>query len=165
MEPVVVERKAMKFIGLAKNVTLAEAAEKGVKVSDVMKRREEITNCINQEEVFGLFTDPDDYNPETDEFEFFIGLEVSSNENIPQGMVYREVPANTYARFTYQGPVEKKGEQVHAYFYSTWLRENDCVPAGQYNIEIYNKNNVDVFSEGPVKETYEDIYFPIQKRS
>ena len=41
-----------------------------------------------KEEYFGFSTDPQNYNPEIDSFEFFIGNEVSSNEDIPEGMVF-----------------------------------------------------------------------------
>lgn len=162
MEPIIVKKPIMRFIGLAKNVRLGVAAL--IRPVDVLKRKAEITNCINEREVFGLFTDPEDYQPETDEFEFFMGVEVSSNENVPEGMVYREVPANTYARFTYQGSIERKGSKVHAYFYSTWLSENSWESAGLYNIEVYDERNKHLFTEGPLKDTHEDIYFPIKQR-
>ena len=92
-----------------------------------MNRRAEIINSINGKEVLGSSTDPEDYHPETDQFEFFIGVEVSSNENIPDGMVYRELPANTYALFTFKGAADNAGA-VHAYLYSTWLKQNPFLP-------------------------------------
>ncbi len=88
-----------------------------------MDRREEIGSCINEQEDFGLSTDPENYNSETDAFEYFIGVEVSSLEHIPDGMVYRRVPANKYVSFSFKGSASKAGA-VHDYLYSTWLKEN-----------------------------------------
>jgi len=86
-----------------------------------MDRKEEIVMCNNDKEMFGLCTDPKNYNPDTDVFEYFIGVTVSSCESIPEGMVYRKIPANTYVNFTFKGTAANAGS-VHSYLYSTWLR-------------------------------------------
>ena len=120
MEAVILDKPAMKLIGLTAIVTLYDVQHNRTTInlaSNFMDRRAEITNYINGKVVYGISTDPDDYNPETEPFEFLIGMEVSSNENIPDGMVYREIPANTYAIFTFKGPFDNAGA-VHAYLYS-----------------------------------------------
>lgn len=43
-----------------------------------------------------LSTDPENYNPDTDKFEYFIGVGVCSTKELPKDMVYREFPKNEY---------------------------------------------------------------------
>jgi AraC family transcriptional regulator len=162
MEAVIVDKPAMKLIGLAAIVTLYDVQQNRTTInlgSNFMDRRAEITNYINGKAVYGISTDPEDYNPETDLFEFFIGTEVSSNENIPDGMVYREIPANKYAIFTFKGPADNAGA-VHAYLYSTWLKQSGYELSGLYNIEIYDERNLGPESE----ESITDICFPVRKK-
>src|SRR5262245_33789099 len=143
MKATIIEKPAMSLIGLAANVTLNDVIQNRTTLklsANFMERRSEVENCNNEREVFGLCTDPEDYDPETDPFEFFIGVEVTSAEDIPDGMVVREIPANTYVLFTFKGPFENAGA-VHAYVYSTWLKESGYELAAPYNIEIYDERN------------------------
>lgn len=163
MKAVLVSKPVLRLVGLAANVTLYDVQQHKTTLklaAGFMARKAEIANCTNEREVFGLSTDPDDYRPETDPFEFFIGVEVSSNENIPEGMVYREVPANTYVLFTFEGPFENAGA-VHAYLHSTWLKQSGYELAGPYNIEIYDERNKGPESE----ESITDICFPVRRRT
>lgn len=160
MEAIIIDKPAMKLIGLAMNVTLNDVQKNRMTIKlgyKFMDRRAEVTNLINGKEVFGVSTDPEDYNPETDQFEFFIGVEVSSNENIPDGMVYRELPSNTYVLFTFKGAADNAGD-VHAYLYSTWLKQSGYELSGLYNIEIYDERNHGPESE----ESITDICFPVR---
>jgi AraC family transcriptional regulator len=162
METLIINKPDLKLIGLATNVTLYDVQQNKTTIklaSNFMDRRAEVTNSINEVEVFGISTDPEDYNPEADQFEFFIGVEVSSNEDIPDGMVYREIPANTYAMFTFKGPADNAGA-VHAYLYSTWLKQSGYELIGLYNIEIYDERNHGPESE----ESITDIYFPVRRK-
>jgi AraC family transcriptional regulator len=162
MEAVIVDKPALKLIGLAINVTLYEVQQNKATIklaSNFMERKAEITNCINEKTVFGISTDPEDYNPETDSFEFFIGTEVSSDESIPDSMVCRKIPANTYALFTFKGPADNAGA-VHAYLYSTWLHQSEYELCSFYNIEIYDERNHGPESE----ESITDICFPVRKK-
>ncbi len=164
MEAIIIDKPAMKLIGLATNVTLYDVQQNRTTIKlgyNFMDRRAEITNSINGKEVFGISTDPEDYNPETDQFEFFIGVEVSSNENIPDGMVYRELPANTYALFTFKGAADNAGA-VHAYLYSTWLKQSGYELSGLYNIEIYDERNHASTESDESISVY--ICFPVRKK-
>lgn len=162
MEAVIIQKPAMRLVGLATNVTLYDVQQNRTTLklsANFMERRAEVKNCLNEREAFGLCTDPEDYNPEIDPFEFFIGVEVSSYEDIPTGMVVREIPANTYVLFTFKGPFENAGA-VHAYLYSTWLKQSGYQLAGPYNIEIYDERNHGPESE----ESVTDICFPVRKK-
>ncbi|WP_308639827.1 GyrI-like domain-containing protein [Paenibacillus silvisoli] len=162
MQAQLIDKPSMKCIGLAVDVTLYDVQQMKTTIklaAEFLARRSEVVNAVNEREMFGLSTDPEDYDPETDPFEFFIGVEVSSDEQLPDGMVYREIPSNTYAVFTFKGPAENAGA-VHAYLYSTWLRASGYELAGLYNIEIYDERN-----HGPESEdSITDICFPVRQK-
>lgn len=162
MKATIIEKPSMTLIGLAANVTLHDVQQNRTTLelsTNFLERKAEVKSCINEREVFGLSTDSEGYNPETDLFEYFIGIEVSSIGDIPHEMVVREIPANTYVLFTFSGSSENAGA-VHAYLYSTWLKESGYELAGLYNIEIYDERN-----HGPESaESVTDICFPIRKK-
>lgn len=162
MEYIIIEKPEMKLVGLATKVTLNDVLEKKTTLkvaSNFQERKNEIKYCMNKKEVFGISTDPEGYNPKTDQFEYFIGIEVSKKEDIPDGMVYREIPANTYVVFTFKGAFENVGA-VHNYLYSFWLKQSGYELAGLYNIEIYDERNYGPESE----ESITDICFPVRKK-
>lgn len=149
------------LVGLACNVTLAEVQDRAtINLAErFMSRKSEIKNVINTKEVFGVSTDPMDYNQDTDQFEYFIGVEVNSLAEIPEDMIYKEIPSNEYVVFTFEGPAENAG-RVHNYLYTEWLQKNEYQLSELYNIEIYDERFKGPFSE----ESVTDIYFPIKKK-
>ena len=63
MDAIIVDKPTMKLIGLATNVTLYDVQQNKTTLklaSNFLERRAEIKKCINQREVFGLSTDPED---------------------------------------------------------------------------------------------------------
>ena len=161
MEAKMIQKQELLLVGMVCDVTL-EDVQKRVTIDlaeQFMVRKSEINNIINTREVFGLSTDPEDYNPETDKFEYFIGVEVSATTELPKDMVYREVPKHEYIVLTFKGPAENAG-QVHNYLYTTWLKNNEYRLANQYNIEIYDER----FKGPEAEDSITDIYFPIVKK-
>jgi AraC family transcriptional regulator len=162
MEAKIIRREGMLLVGMACDVTLEDVQTKRMTINlaeQFMARKSEINHVINTREVFGLSTDPENYDPETDKFEYFIGVEVSSSKELPKDMVYREVPKNEYIVFTFKGSFENAG-QVHNYLYTKWLQNNDYKLSDLYNIEIYDER----FKGPESEESITDIYFPIEKK-
>ncbi|MFK7694667.1 GyrI-like domain-containing protein [Paenibacillus sp. HJGM_3] len=162
MEAIIVNRPALRLVGLAVQVTLQEVLQDRTTFklgSAFMSRKGEIMSIAEGNTVYGLSTDPEGYDPDTDPFEYFIGMEVTSTRTIPDGMVVREIPANTYAVFTFQGHEDNAGE-VHHYLYSTWLKEQPYELCGLYNVEVYDERNKGPESE----ESITDIWFPVRRK-
>jgi AraC family transcriptional regulator len=163
MEALIVDMPMLRLIGMAVQVTLNDVQMNKTTVqlsSQFLKRKADISNGLNDRVMYGVSTDPENYSQDTDPFEFFIGIEVTSDEDIPVGMVYRELPANTYVLFTYQGHYYNAGA-VHDYLYTRWLTDNGCELAGPYNIEIYDERN-----HGPESEdSLTDLCFPVRLRA
>lgn len=91
------------------------------------------------------------------DFEYVAALEVADDQNIPAGMVYREVPTHKYAVFTHHGDLKKLGETYH-YIYNTWLPQSNCqVHPSKFDMEVYAG---DFDPKSPDSEF--DIYVAIQ---
>lgn len=161
MEVKIVKRPSLQLIGLSCHVTLTEVKEekRAQKLFiEFMTRKSEIQSCINHTQVFGVSTDPENYNQDTDTFEFFVGVEVSVLDDVAAGMVTKTIPENDYVVFTFKGPVDQVGS-VHDYLYSEWLPNNNYQLCGLYNLEVYDERHHRLESE----ESIIDIYFPISK--
>ncbi len=71
------------------------------------------------------------------EFEYVAAVEVADDQQIPDGMVYREVPERKYAVFTHHGPLETLG-QTYEYIYSSGLAKAGLqVHPDKYDMEVY----------------------------
>lgn len=160
MEAKIIQKHGMKLIGLACSVMLGQISEDKPTTFSLertfVERKSEISSSSHNL-VYGVSTDPENYNPETDLYEYFIGVEVSDIEYIPEGMVVREIPANTYVKFSFKGTADKAGA-VHAYLYSTWLKDSEYRLSGLYNIEVYD----DRFKGPESEESVTDILFPVR---
>jgi AraC family transcriptional regulator len=90
------------------------------------------------------------------EFEYIAGLEVTQVENVPEGMVVREVPASQYAVFTHLGSLEKL-PATYEYIYRTWIPQSGYQLREGLDFELYNEDFKDF---APDSKFY--IYVPIR---
>ncbi len=118
-------------------------------------RISEIKNRINDSAI-GIFIDPPNYNYQTDKFQWIAGVEVTSMEDIPEGMEAVSFPANTYACTTYKG---KKNQAYQAYDYLyQWVAESEYELADSYGVEHY-----EAYDEETTEEIM-DLMFPVKKK-
>ena len=84
----------------------------------------------------------DNPNAREGEFEYVACVEVPNGENIPAGMVYREVPAHKYAVFTHHGKLDNLHDTFD-YIFSTGLPQArlQAHPSG-FNMEVYKDDFV-----------------------
>ena len=73
------------------------------------------------------------------EFEYVASFAVDKVENVPEGMVMREVPAHKYAVFTHVGALDKLGE-TYRYIYQTWFPQSGQQPTGELDFELYDED-------------------------
>ena len=91
------------------------------------------------------------------EFEYIAATEVSDDKNIPEGMVYREVPEYKYAVFTHHGKLDTLGE-TYEYIYNTWLPQSGLkVHPDKYDMELYDERFIPDSDDSAF-----DIYIAIQ---
>ncbi len=92
--------------------------------------QDRIANCIDSR-LFGLYSDYE--NKHLGAYNFMIGCPVSDLDHIPQGMVGRAVPAQTYQVARAQGALPEA-------LIETWqeIRESDMPRAYTYDFEIHD---------------------------
>lgn len=150
MEIKIVERSTFTVVGLkyrGKN----ENAEIPQLWQSLGPRSGEFENMADDTVAYGISANMD---RESGEFDYVAGFEVSSAEQVPEGMVAFEVPAARYAVFSTTLP--KVGETFHN-AHNTWLPQAGLEPSGGPELELYDEQ-FDV--QDPNSEF--DLYIPIK---
>jgi predicted transcriptional regulator YdeE/DNA-binding transcriptional MerR regulator len=135
MQPKIVTKLAFKTVGLS-YVGKNEAGEIPQMWGVYNRRFKEIV-AIN-DICFGLcFSFPE--GAAEGEFEYVAATEVHDDKNIPEGMVFREVPEYQYAVFTHSGKLDSLGE-TYEYIYKTWLPQSGYdVHPDKFDMEVYDE--------------------------
>jgi predicted transcriptional regulator YdeE len=139
MEPKIITKPAFKAVGISyigKNENNEIAQMWGV----FNPRAQEIAQVENSC-AYGLcFAKPE--GAAEGEFEYISAFEVADDQNIPEGMVYREVPEYKYAVFTHHGKLDKLGE-TYEYIYNTGLPQAGLeVHPDMYDMEVYDERYI-----------------------
>ena len=74
------------------------------------------------------------YDPQTGEFDYVAGSQVSDATDVPQGMVVWQVPAQTYAIYPC---ILLEIKAAFDYIYQTWLPSSGCERADAPEFEYY----------------------------
>jgi len=90
------------------------------------------------------------------EFEYVASFQVDRAEDIPEGMVSRQVPACKYAVFTHQGALNTLKDTYH-YIYQVWPLQSGYQLAGGLDFEYYDEDFKDF---APDSKFY--IYVPVK---
>ncbi|MED3976045.1 AraC family transcriptional regulator [Priestia megaterium] len=119
-----------------------------------------IPNPLNENAELGICTD---FNPETGEFVYVIGMEVEEGTPAPEGTVYRSFPELEYAVFTTPKSNEESFtssiQSTWNYVFTEWFPESGYEHYGSMEFELYDKRCYG--SEN--KEI--DIYIPVKKQT
>jgi predicted transcriptional regulator YdeE/DNA-binding transcriptional MerR regulator len=91
------------------------------------------------------------------EFQYIAGMEVTSEENIPEGMVLKKVPEGLYAVFEHHGSIEKLSE-TYAYIYQSWLPSSGYKRTAAIDYELYDEKFNDVSEDSILY-----LYVPVEK--
>jgi predicted transcriptional regulator YdeE/DNA-binding transcriptional MerR regulator len=138
MQPQIVNRPAFKAVGLS-YVGKNEHGE----ISQMWGRFNQISHAIksiNDREAFGLCFSTVEGPSQPGEFEYVACFEVADDEDVPTGMVYRQVPAYKYAVFTHHGKLDTLGETYH-YIYNTGLAQAGLKPhPDKFDMEVYDED-------------------------
>jgi AraC family transcriptional regulator len=132
-EPRFVKRGAFRVAGLAYRGKNQQGEIAALWEHGVMPRIGELAAIQVGVETYGVGSMPAAAAP--GEFEYLAGVEVSSFEQLPEGMVGWEIPANRYAVLPAHGISELA--PVADRFYGQWLPGSAYRAAGDYNLECY----------------------------
>jgi len=139
----------MKYYGANKNNEISQLFNK------FFSRIDEIKNRIDVRTSLGIC----EYVPKLtseSEFSYIASVEVSSLDEIPEGMVGQVVPSNKYAVFTHRGSIDTLGD-TYEYIHGTWLPKSGYQPAPANDFELYDER-----FDPSSNESEMDIYIPIK---
>ena len=150
----IVQKEAMTIVGMQIRSSLKnnEVPQLWMKFSP---HENEIQHVINPSNFWGISFDYEQKKDDT-EFSYLAGKEVTSKEDIPDGMTFIEIPAHTYAVFTHKGSLDYL-TKTYNYIYGIWLpksnyKYNESTP----ELELYDER----FQFG-LPDSEMDIYVPI----
>ena len=140
MEPQIVEKPALKAIGMADRFTLATQPEIPGLWRRFVARRAEIPAVVGDHGL-GLCIDVDDDENE-DAFVYAPAVEVTSLDKVPDGMQPFDLGPGTYAVFTVPlagaEPIGKEIGRAFRFIWNTWLPKSGYTFAGGPEIEFYD---------------------------
>jgi predicted transcriptional regulator YdeE/DNA-binding transcriptional MerR regulator len=137
MEHKIESRPAFKVIGLS-YVGKNEHGEIG-QMWGRFNQSAHLIKSINDREAFGLCFSTVEGAARPGEFEYVAGFEVADDSNLPQGMVFRQVPAYKYAVFSHHGKLDTLGE-TYQYIYKTALPKAGLqVHPDKFDMEVYGE--------------------------
>ena len=69
-------------------------------------------------------------------FSYICSVEVSSFDNVPEGMVSRIIPGHLYAVFRHKGPISSLSETLK-YIWGSWLPKSNYDYVEKPDFELY----------------------------
>ncbi|MBS4212826.1 AraC family transcriptional regulator [Neobacillus rhizophilus] len=118
-----------------------------------------IPDPIHENVELGICTD---FNPETGEFVYLIGMEVKEGTQAPAGMVYRNFPELEYAVFTTPKANEESFttsiQSTWNYIFTEWFPQSEYEHSGSIEFELYDERCYGT------ENKQMDIYIPVKKR-
>lgn len=134
MEPDIIERPALKTVGVARRYN-EEDLELKVLWSAFRPFVNSIPNRVGKD-AFGIY---EEYE-ETEEgvgFTYICSVAVDSFDDIPEGMVARTIAPQKYARFKHKGPVATL-ERTLKYVWGSWLPKSGYEYVAKPDFELYS---------------------------
>lgn len=156
MEVKIVKKEAMKIIGMKttttiKNNNIPQLWDKFNKVNCSIK------NVKVQRVALGICPPVEikDFNEESP-FDYITGLIVENFDDVPEGMLTYEIPAQKYAVITHKGALDKL-QETYNYLYSVWPKESEMKFSGGPEFELYDERFMFASAESEM-----DIYRPVK---
>lgn len=162
MEPVFKKLNEMKIVGVSGVFISVLSNEKNAHViipklwQTYMPRKHEIKNGMSSNDLGVCFEVPAERQTRPDECLYVAAKEVSSIDEIPEGMEAFTIPAGEYAVFTHRGGVEKF-ELTMNYIFGSWLPSSGKKLRHAPDIEFYD-HRFKLNSE----DSELDVYIPIE---
>jgi len=119
--------------------------------------REKIPNMIPDTCGFGIYENYKENESDDSDtvFTYLCCVEVLSLNEIPQGMVGRTIPEQTYAVFTHKGMVDNMDTTLR-YIWGDWLPNSQYSYANRPDFELYSKRFIHNSEKSEL-----DLYIPI----
>ncbi|RLC51416.1 MAG: hypothetical protein DRH79_06225 [Candidatus Cloacimonadota bacterium] len=156
MEVKIMNKEAMKIVGMKttttiKNNNIPQLWDKFNKVCS------SIPNIKEQKVALGVCPPVDikDFNEDAP-FDYIAGMIVENFNNIPDGMITYEIPAQKYAVITHKGALDTL-QKTYNYFYSVWPEKSGMEFSDGTEFELYDERFIFGSPESEM-----DIYRPLK---
>ena len=132
MEPEIIEQPAMKIVGIDNEYEDGDLSLPKL-WSGFRPYKDKIPNRVGNH-FFGIY---ENYQEQEDvtRFVYICSAQVENFEQVPEGMITRELAAHTYARFTHVGPIANL-EETLKYIWGSWLPKSDYEYADKPDFEL-----------------------------
>ncbi|MBZ9686304.1 AraC family transcriptional regulator [Clostridium estertheticum] len=175
IEPIIIEKDEFKVIGIEVKTSFEDIHFPEL-IHSLWDRyfrdriEDAIPNKISSNSILGMDTDYDGEGS----FSYIVCKEVSSLENIPEGMVGKVVPSSKYAIFTARGidksELGRKLGEIWHYFFESWLPNSCysqpglCPPSANSPYNEAAAANFELYDERFKNDGFEvDVYIPIKE--
>lgn len=145
MTPEIVEQEAMKIVGVASKYQDGDLSLPKL-WSAFSPYKDSINNRVGSD-FFGIYESYEEHDDGTT-FVYICAAQVANFDSVPEGMITRELPVQTYAKFTHIGPLSTLEETLR-YIWGSWLPKSqyeyankpdfELLPAGFNNADPNNK--------------------------
>ncbi len=152
IEPIIVLNREFRIVGIKETVQPGSSVIQSL-WTDFALRKAEIDNSLNPCKLLGLCEYMPDLSEES-QFCYVAGVEVSSLDNIPQGMFSKNTPPSKYAVFAHKGSLNRL-KTTYDYIYGAWLPYSGYEVAELDTIEVYDTASVS-------HDMNFEIYIPIK---
>ncbi len=132
MEPEIIQQPTMKIVGIATQYDDGDLSLPKL-WSAFSPYRDKIPNRVGSD-FFGIYECYEESDENT-RFVYICSAQVESFDDVPEGMITRELEAQAYARFTHIGPIAKLEETLR-YIWGSWLPKSDYEYAEKPDFEL-----------------------------
>lgn len=132
MDPEIIQQSKMKIVGVANQYDDGDLSLPKL-WSAFRPYKDKISNRVGSD-FFGIYENYEEADEKTT-FIYICAAQVANFDNVPQGMITRELEAQTYARFTHIGPLAKL-EDTLRYIWGSWLPKSDYDYAEKPDFEL-----------------------------
>ncbi|MBA3028742.1 MAG: helix-turn-helix domain-containing protein [Desulfobacteraceae bacterium] len=158
MEPKIITKNEFKVIGMR---YFGDNQKNEIKQlwDAFLPEEENIKNRVNPTIGYGICY-PVEGPDSVSAFEYLAAVEVSTLDEIAEGMVGRTIPAQKYAVFSHKGSVDKIGDTYQA-IYAIWQPKSGYELIKAPDFEYYDER----FRPDQPEISELDIYIPVQGKS
>ena len=132
MEPEIIQQPAMKIVGIANQYDDGDLSLPKL-WSGFSPYRDKIPNRVGTD-FFGIYECYEESEDST-QFVYICAAQVANFDEVPKGLITRELAAQTYARFTHIGPLANLEETLR-YIWGSWLPKSDYDYADKPDFEL-----------------------------
>ena len=142
-QPTIVEKPELKLIGLAAPFVsgLSPESNNFCVIGPLWEKfgplAGQIPNRAGGDMIGAIFELPADRKLHPHELLYLAAVPVSSTDSLPEGMVWRTIPATTYAVFIHRGPITGIASTCGE-IYREWLPQSGYEHSDIADIEVYD---------------------------